>query len=288
MKLSTIFLVGLWLCALRTFGWQDDVAVLLSDEVPNFARHPGLGYLSGASAEVRLGRYLVGEENFGWRGGVGGDVSLLSFGEKLVWHMGLNMETLADDQNDINFRLVQVYYQALTGVKWRLDDGVLYFGYRHRCSHGTDNAEVGRITIRSGLTTSYQWTLNRGRFRLDLKPGINVYLLGQNHDKAAQPKGGAFVSAQALWPIRGPVFAVMGAGLNLELVGSSQRAVYAISDGWNSLRLEPLFASRVAIRLDNQKLKCDFALHFAQNLDSGIKPLARRTSNLSFDVDFMW
>ncbi len=31
------------------------------------------------------------------------------------------METLADDQNDIYFRLVQVYYQTKTGLSCRLD-----------------------------------------------------------------------------------------------------------------------------------------------------------------------
>lgn len=288
MKKKCVIALFFWLSATSSLTWQDDIDVNLKNPFSQFSTSSGISFLGGAHAEVRLGRYLSGGKNHGWRGGAEGDVSLINFGDAFLWHMGLNMETLADDNNDIYFRLVQVYYQALTGVKWRLGDGVFHVGVRHRCSHGADSAEISRITIRSGMTASYRHQLHYKKVQFRFEPGINVYLLGQNRDFSMQPKGGAFFSAQAQWPLRDPVFMFFSAGFNLELVGRGSKQVYLLWDRMLNYRVEPLFASRLAIRLIKKPLNCDFALHFAQNLDTGLSEKSQRTNSLSFDIDFQW
>ena len=275
------------LSILPLFGWQDDVNLNLRNPFSHFGK-AGFGLFRGAAAEVRLGRYLFGSENHMWRGAVEGDVALIQFSDRVLWQFGLNMETLADDLNDIHFRLVQVYYQALTGVKIKLGPGLLHAGIRHRCNHGTDKATVSRVIIRLGLTSSYQWIIPVSAMRFDILPGINVYILGQNRDHTSQALGGAFLSAAATWPIRLPVYMRISAGGNLELVGSGANAVYLISDKFSLLTIEPLFAAKLSMRVDDDPVVADIGFHFSQNLDSGIGDKATRANVFSFDIDFLW
>lgn len=285
-RLALLLSVCLWLPTL--VGWQDDIEINLRNPYSQFGDNLGMGFFQGANAEVRLGRYLVSPDGHIWRGGVEGDVALFSYGQRWLWHMGLNMETLADDKNDIYFRLVQVYYQALTGVKLKLGPGLFYAGYRHRCNHGTDGAAESRITIRSGLTSSYHWILKAKSIQFDIKPGVNLYVLGQNRDFLSHPRGGLFITTNAVWPLIKPFFMVMGVGANLEMVSESNRYLYFVGDQFSAWRLEPLWAGRLAIRIDQGLVTTDFGLHFAQNLDSGLGVRAQKTNALSFDIDFLW
>jgi hypothetical protein len=273
---------------LPLFGWQDDVTVNLRNPFSHFSRTSGFGFLQKATTEVRLGRYLSGSENHIWRGAVEGDVALIQFSDRVLWQFGLNMETLADDLNDINFRLVQVYYQALTGVKIKLGSGLLHIGIRHRCNHGTDQATTSRVVIRLGLTGTYQWIIPVGSLQFDILPGVNVYLVGQNRDHSSQALGGAFFSSAATWPIRPPVFMRLSAGTHFELVGSGTKTVYLITNKLSSLHIEPLFGGKISLRIDVDAVLADIGIHFAQNLDSGISDRATKVSVLSFDVDFLW
>lgn len=283
-----IFVLSILLIATEnSFSWQDDIAVNLRDPFAHFKKNNGFGFLDGALAEVLLGRYLVATKNHVWRGGVEGDVALLSYGDVLL-HFGLNVETLADDLNDIHFRLVHVYYQALTGIKWRLGSGILHAGVRHRCNHGADAAEMGRITIRLGFTSSYHWTWRRQFLEIDLLSGLNAYVLGQNNDFSMQPKGGMFFSANATWPVIGPMFFTTGIGTNFELITVGNNWVYLIHDSINDWHIEPLFAGRIAVRFRGEKANSDWGFRFAQNLDSGLGKRSQKIGNFSFDIDFWW
>lgn len=275
-------------CLPIMLGWQDDISLNLRAPSAQFANGDGFSFLGGAISEVRLGRYINGGQNHGWRGGALGDVSLFNFGQDLLFHMGLAIETLADDQNEISFRLVQVYYRVDTGIKWRLGPGALKVGYAHRCSHGADNATPSRITIRSGLAASYQARLKIRNLTLDISPGATLYMVGQNSDEDFKPRGHGFIAVQLLWPITEPVSLVLASGLHAEVVGSTKKNLYFIGDPTKNLYLLPIYAARLAMRLENHKIKSDVGLHFAQNLDSGIGPKAKKSNNLSFDVNFLW
>ena len=268
---------------------QDDVELILRHPSTKSPNESGFDLFSDANSQIDLGYYLLADEYHQWRARVLGDLSLIKFSERLDWHMGLAMETLADAQNDINFRLVQVYYHVLTGLNWQLGaSSLLHLGYRHRCSHGTDRASDSRITIRSGITASYAHGWDTKYFQFDIKPGFNIYVLGQNNDQSSQPKGGAFFSAQALWPFMQHLALVLGSGLNIEAVSEGQKAVYLMWHGVDKWRIEPLFAARVALRFTREIINSDFALSFRQNLDSSIGPVAIKNNNLALEINFLW
>lgn len=279
------------LCAMLLFvpghAWQDDLTINLRHPLEQFAVGDGVRFFNQALAEVRLGPYLKASENHFWRGGAMGDVSLVQVNQ-LLWHMGLAMETLADDQNDISFRLVQVYYQALTGLAWNLGSGALQVGYRHRCSHGADHAVSSRITIKSGLITSYHWVTKLKQVDLNVEPGINWYMVGQNSDHDNQPKGNAFLALKAQWPLRDPLHLVMASGISLEIVGQGYNTLYGPFDALNNLRVEPLFSGRLALRVQQKAMKSDFALHFSQNIDSALTKRTTKSTSLLFAIDFLW
>lgn len=269
-------------------GWQDDVLIDFSSPIRLFSPEDKLALIENASAEVRLGRYLAGDSHHAYRAGLEGDVALIQFSDSWLWQFGLNMETLVDDHNDIHFRLVHVYYQALTGLLYRLGSGAFHFGYRHRCSHGADAAEQSRITIRSGITSTYSHLWSIASVDISMLAGINIYLLGQNRDLSMHPKGGSFLSVKTSWPIRGSVYGIFGAGINAELVAAHTNWVYSIASPITSWTIEPLFATRIGARIKRERITSDFVFHFAQNLDSGISPRAQKTHSLSFDLDFHW
>ncbi len=285
MKLAKIILciiMSLPLCAA-----QDDLALILVAPSKHVAQS-GFGVFNNAHSEIDLGYYLLADEYHRWRARVLGDISLINFSSSLQWHMGLGMEALADTQNDINFRLVQVYYQVLTGIKWHFGSSMVHFGYRHRCSHGTDRATESRITIKSGITASYVHGWDTKYFRFDIQPGVNIYVLGQNSDVSSHPRGGSFLIGQAIWPFLEHLSLVFGSGLNVEVVSRGEKDLYF---GWNksdNWHAEPLFSARTALRYETEILTSDFALAFRQNLDSSIGPRAIKNNNLLLEINFLW
>jgi len=124
--------------------------------------------------------------------------------------------------------------------------------------------------------------------RFDVSPGTNFYIMGQNTDLFSQPLCAAFLSAQISWRLADPLWMVFALGAHGELVGRGHNWLYGLIDKHENLRLEPLFAGRMALRMKKQYLNTDFAFHFAQNLDTGIAVVAKKSTNLSFDIDFSW
>lgn len=268
-------------------AWQDDIDLSLRHPFVQRAQKDGVSIFSQPIAEVRLGRYLVASDNHAWRGGVMGNVSLLAT-PQVLWHMGLAQETLADGQNDIHFRLNEAYYQALTGVKWVLGPGMAHLGFRHRCSHGLDNAVHNRITIRSGLIASYHgyWTLKNSM--IIFEPGINWYVFGQNSDHERQPRGNVFLAALADWVITEPFHGIFAFGVESELMTAGGKTLYGPFDGGENVRFIPRVSGRIALRRTNEKVSSDIALYFVQNVDSSMGSTTNLTSSLLLGLDFLW
>lgn len=95
--------------AMHAFSWQDDIDLNLRNPLSQFSESTGWGFFRRADSEVRLGRYLSSSQHHSWRGGALGDIALITHNDDVVWQMGLNMETLADDDNEINFRLIVIH-----------------------------------------------------------------------------------------------------------------------------------------------------------------------------------
>ena len=268
-------------------AWQDDIDLNLRHPFVQRAQKDGVSLFSKPIAEVRLGRYLLASNHHAWRGGVMGNVSLLAT-PQVLWHMGLAQETLADGQNDIHFRLTEAYYQALTGVKWILGPGMAHVGFRHRCSHGLDNAVHNRITIRSGITASYHgyWVFKNSM--IIFEPGMNWYVFGQNSDHESQPRGNVFLAALADWVLSEPFHGIVALGMQGELMIAGSKTLYGPFDGGHNVRLKPLMSARLALRMAQENLSSDLALYFVQNVDSSMGKKTDPTSSLLLGLDFLW
>jgi hypothetical protein len=284
---SKITLVLVCFLVMPAYPWQDDLDINLRHPGELFPRKDGVHFFDAALAEVRIGRYIYGSKNHVWRGGVLGDVAFIRT-STLLWHMSLVQETLIDDQNDIYFRLVEAYYQALIGVKWRLGPGAFHLGFRHRCAHGLDNAVLNRITIKSGPLASYAWAFSLHPFEFIGESGINAYVFGQNGDLENQPKGNGFFVLKGIWPIKEYFQLIMASGVAMELLGRGNNSVYGLFDSWERVRFSPLVNGRLALRFIKNGLKTDIALQFSQNIDSALSERTDKTSTLLLGADFLW
>lgn len=280
-----IFIVLLFILAQPVLGRQDDVDLIFSPRV--FDTTKQIIFLPSAQAQLRLGRYIGSDDNHGWRGGASGEIVLFGIYKTLL-HGGLDIETLVDDQNDIYFRLVQVYYQTKIGISWQLGPGVWTWGLQHRCSHGADNAVLGRILIRSGIQTSYFWSIDLKPVILNMRARADIYLIGQNQDLSAQARGGFSFGGEALMPLRGPWFMVIAGGFASEIRALGKSFVYNIASYATDFKLDNLFSLKLALRYKNKNIHSDYALLFSQIGDTGFGAINNKHSGVSFDVNFYW
>ena len=282
------FLLVTFLSATSSFAWQDDANIFLLDPMSRFSTEKTWEFLPSARSELRVGKYLGGDTYHSWRGGVLGDVVFLSFGPNLLWHWSLGMETLADANNDIHFRLVQVYYESITGILWRLGPGALSLAYGHRCSHGADGAVVGRILIRSGLKSKYELPLSYKAVRFLLAASSDAYFVGQNLDLQNQPRAQAQLSASALWPLKGAWSMIVASSFGEELIVAGKDWVYSIGAPAADWRLRPLWGARVGLRVESLAVKSDFSFSFSHIPDTGIGLKAQSHHGLSLDLNLYW
>ncbi len=178
----------------------------------------GISALSAARGELDIAPYLVGGDFHRWHGRAAGGLALLS-SRHLLWRMGLSVQTVADTGNDIDFRLVRLFYEWLTAVELKLGDGVLWLGLRHRCSHGADKAVEDRILIRTNLELGYGMDARFGAFSLGGEAIVGITAVGQNDDKSFQPRALMSVTMRAGWQPTDRVRLLLGAGVGVALLG---------------------------------------------------------------------
>jgi hypothetical protein len=272
--------------ALPVQGWQDDINLIFP-----FIYKPdtNLTFLPHAQGQLRLGRYLFGDKNHGWRGGAEGDVVLLSFNKNLLWHWALNMETLADDANDIFFRLVQVYYQSKTGLSWHINNNnILNFSWQHRCSHGADNSVASRILIRSGLDTTYDLFYKLKNIDFNLRSQANIYIIGQNRDLKNQAHASLFVSSEIRLKLKKSFAVLFGAGVGAELFAESASDLYFLATPAKNWYLDPLMSFRMGLHAEPSQVQSDYVLQLSQISDTGLNTAKTKHYGLSFDINFYW
>jgi len=219
---------------------------------------------------------------------VAGNVALLSFGPDMVLHMGLSIETVSDYGNDINFRLVRLYYEWLTGVDFRLGPGVMSIGVRHRCSHGADAAVEGRILIRTGLEVAYALEGTVGALGLGARVSASGIVVGQNPDHAFQPRALLNGSGQLSYPLGAATDWFVAGGLAIALVGDGDSLVYTVADGSSraDVSLAPAAATGVSYR--SQALESRVLIHYQRLFDSGFTMTSLPADIVSLRVEFEW
>jgi hypothetical protein len=283
-------LLVLSLACSSAWATQDEVALpidtreaLLFDQDDSEVRP-----LSGATGLIDVAAYPLGEGHHHWHGKVKGDIALLTRGDDLVWHASLAVETVADDQNEIDFRLVRLFYRFRVAVDFRLGPGMFWVALDHRCGHGTDGALPGRILIRSGIEAGYRVAMRWDALELALTAEAHGTILGQNTDLDSQMRGLFAVAGQVAYALPANFRVLAGVGLGAALVGQGPSDVYLVSDRARHLRAEPLPAAVVGVAYDGAAASLGVMLHFQRTLDTGLTETSQPASLLSLRIRFVW
>ena len=177
----------LWTCV--AFATQDDVRLPLDPPSRWLPEDPGITALPALGGVGSMGVYPVGGPVHVWHGRGEFEAALIGFSRDTALTGGFSSETVADARNSIDFRLVRLFYEATLGVRQRLGPGVAHVGFRHRCSHGVDDAVPDRILIRSGPTLGWRGLWDVSRWTLQAGGDLEWTLIGQNPDTTFQPRG---------------------------------------------------------------------------------------------------
>ncbi|MGB0592220.1 MAG: hypothetical protein ACPGU1_21255 [Myxococcota bacterium] len=243
---------------------------------------------TAATGGIDLGIYPLGEANHVWHGRVHGDIALLTWRDDLVWHASLEVETIADDGNEISFRLVRLFYQFRTAVDLKLGPGVLSLALNHRCGHGTDGALPGRILIRTGVDTSYRASHRWGDLELSWLVHAHATVLGQNRDLNSQVRGLLSGAAQLSYDLPHDFQLVASAGMGVALQGGSASDIYLISDAADGLKAAPLPVAAIGGRYSGLGASFGLFLHYQRIVDTGLTEATQPASLFSLRLRFGW
>jgi hypothetical protein len=281
---------GLCLCALLATGRarasQDDVPLPL--EAPDALFGAQTGWLTQIAGSADVGVYpFQGSGHHRSHGRVRGDIAIAQPSADSLVRLGLSVQTVADDRNEIAFRLTRLFYDAATGYEQRLGPGVGYALYHHRCSHGADTAVAGRVLIRSGPELGYRLQLQQGPWLLRAHGFAFATLVAQNEDLAALPRG--LVGASAQVQLRsGWASWLAGAGLGSMLLSSASDWIATIGDPYDDLKLELLPSAALGVIMHGQRADFRIVAHYQRILDTGVGAISDPASLLALQLGFLY
>lgn len=207
-------------------------------------------------------------ERLRWSGSGEGEILLLSR-SRLHWEWRLSMETLADDRNEIYFRVLRLYYLASTGLRLKAGEkATLYVGYQHRCSHGSDFAEPGRILIRSGPRLSLTTQANLASWAILFNPFWEGTLIGQNADPSVQARH-LLAGLMEAKPSQAPF--LFGAGSGIFLLSQGTKDTFSAWGPWGRTRAFPVYHLLAGLRLSGKDGIFTLSLRWFRVLDTGLK-----------------
>lgn len=244
----------------------------------------GSGFLTRVASRFSVGVFLYDslKQRVRWTGAGEGEIILLST-PSWHWEWRLSWESLADDRNDIYFRVLRLFYQAFTGLRIPVGEtGILTAGYQHRCSHGADNAEPGRILIRSGPKISYIEQLVRTPWEVSLHGAVEPTLIGQNADWTVNPR----ILLSAGLDIRGSPW-ILGATWGVMGITRGTKETFSVGSPLNDPRARGVVALSAGLFIPGGMGELKILFRFSQIHDSGLtssaKPLSLFGLILAFD-----
>ena len=256
---------------------QDDIPLRFDRPARLFDSGSGVRALAGAAATLDVAPYLLGGDHHRWHGRAAGELAMLSFGPDVVWRMGLSVQTVADYGNSINFRLVRLFYEVPFALDWRVGPGVASLVFRHRCSHGADEAIEDRILIRSNLELGYAASWRLGPVELGGEATFGLTLIGQNTDRRYQPRMLATAVATVAWRLLERFSLIAGAGIGLAVHGVDDRppppddeGVYFVDDPWGALGTRWLPVGTIGVSWRGDAATLRLMLHFQRLMDTGL------------------
>jgi hypothetical protein len=292
LGLCLIWAGGL-LMSLPAQATQDDVPLLLAPVDALFSGNPDTGVkpLSAGITRIQLARYVYGGEDrlFVWDAALQADIALLAAQDFLIWRMGLSMQTVADDRNDIHFRLSRLFYDATSLVEMRAGVGIFRLGYRHRCSHGADTGEGERILIRSGFEVGYLLQHQMGP-TLWLGSGLVQWtVIGQNPDSLFQTRGQLVASSGVQVDLVGGLKFVSSAGLGAMLVGQGEEYFFGgLTTPIGPAHAEWLPAAAVGLAYHDEGPTGRVMIEAKRTLDTGLTETTLPANFVAFRVEIGW
>jgi hypothetical protein len=263
-----IVAVSCMLGATRARASQDDVPVPLAPAAALFSE--ARGFLTAANGQMDIAVYpFEGSGYHRWHGRVRGDIAIAQPTDDSLVRLGLSVQTIADDRNEIAFRLTRVFYDAFTGYEHRFGAAVAYAGYRHRCSHGADTAIDGRVLIRSGPELGYRLEHRFGAWSLSAHAFGHASLIAQNDDARSMPRA-LLATAGELRVREGWASFLVSAGFGAGLLTRAEDWTATIGEPWRDVRVAPLPAAALGAVLHGERADFRILAHYQRILDTGI------------------
>jgi len=277
--------VGL-LAPARVRANQDDVPVPLAPAAGLFSEERG--FLTATDGQMDIAVYpFQGSGHHRWHGRVRGDVAIAQPSHDSLVRLGLSAQTIADDRNEIAFRLTRVFYDAFTGYEHRLGRGVAYAGYRHRCTHGADTAVVGRVLIRSGPELGYRLEHGFGAWTLSAYAFGHASLIAQNDDERSMPRA-LLATAGELRVRAGWASFLLSAGFGGAFVSRADDWTATIGEPWRNVRFMPLPAAALGAVLHGERADFRILAHYQRILDTGVGERSDPMHLASLQLGFLY
>jgi hypothetical protein len=265
---------------------QDDVPVPLAPAAALFSEQRG--FLTETDGQMDIAVYpFQGSGYHRWHGRVRGDVAIAQPTADSLVRLGLSAQTIADDRNEIAFRLTRVFYDAFTGYEHRFGAAVAYAGYRHRCTHGADTAIDGRVLIRSGPELGYRLEHSFGAWALSAHAFGHVSLIAQNDDERSMPRA-LLATAGELRVRQGWASFLVSAGLGAGLVSRAEDWTATVGEPWRDVRVAPLPAAALGAVLHGERADFRILAHYQRILDTGIGDRTDPAQLVSLQLGFIY
>ena len=279
--------VALWLLAPASArANQDDVPVPLAPAAALFS--DARGFLTATDGQMDIAVYpFQGSGHHRWHGRVRGDVAIAQPTDDSLVRLGLAAQTIADDRNEIAFRLTRVFYDAFTGYEHRLGTAVAYAGYRHRCTHGADAAVEGRVLIRSGPELGYRLESSFGAWTLAGYAFGHASLIAQNDDARSMPRA-LLATAGELRVRDGWASFLLSAGFGAAFVTRADDWTATMTEPWRDVRVMPLPAAALGAVLHGERADFRIHAHYQRILDTGIGERSDPMHLMSLQLAFVY
>ena len=245
------------------------------------------GFLFKNHSKLEVAKYLFNKKYHQLHGKLTSSIGFFKFNELLLIRSGLTMQTVADGNNEINFRLIRLYYDFYTTLEKKIDEkNLIYFAYRHKCSHGADSALVDRILIRSGPELGFKNQIKFNNNDLWNEVFIHFTLIGQNQDRNYQAKLLLAIQQKYIFNYKSnwSLFFAGGSGFSGWTKGKNE--IFYGFKKLNKTHLNILPTVATGFIKTNAKSKFEMGIYYQVNQDHGIGLLSEKNNNLIFKMIF--
>jgi len=276
------------LFSVHSFAHQDDARILLRKPLLLFddGEAGKLVWLGDYAVLANFGSYFATDEFHSWRFGVGFDKGLIAFSNSAVWRFGLNLDTIADSENSIKFRIGQTHYEVFSAMEFKVDESVAYVGYRHRCRHAADKTDA-RIIMKTGPEIGFNGLHHAGRFDILWSASALYYLYGQNDDLGHQHRMNVSTSVQAELALGDGIDLFSSAGLSAFWITRGDSKYYDLFSPFLDTTFSFSPGASLGMNMRGKRGELKAYLAYSSVLDPGFRSHAKHTHMISLNGE-LW